>query len=83
MKLRSSIKGRTKLAAAAYKRATTYDKSMSCAMDLRNEGRRDGRSWKLPDVITKAGAVGRGGSWSEPGLTPGFFIACTGLFAGS
>ncbi len=28
-------------------------------MDLRNEGRRDGRSWKLPDVITKAGAVGR------------------------
>jgi hypothetical protein len=31
-------------------------------MDLRNEGRRDGRSWKLPDVITKAGAVGRCGT---------------------
>ncbi len=31
-------------------------------MDLRKIGRRDGRSWKLPDVITKAVAVGRCGS---------------------
>ncbi|QNL89253.1 Uncharacterized protein PPKH_3839 [Pseudomonas putida] len=30
-------------------------------MDLRKIGRRDGRSWKLPDVITKAVAVGRYG----------------------
>ncbi|WP_447869425.1 hypothetical protein, partial [Pseudomonas putida] len=27
-------------------------------MDLRNEGRHFGRSWKLPDIITKAGGWG-------------------------
>ncbi|AXQ49202.1 hypothetical protein CQW31_13760 [Pseudomonas sp. 382] len=48
-------------------------------MDLRNEGRLLGRSWKLPDVITKAGRWGD----MAGGLRPRIFVARAGLFAGS